>query len=224
MKKRLLIIPARKGSKRIINKNTKKFCGKPIINYSIESALKSKLFDKIHISTNNSKIKKIIKKYPIKIDFLRPNKYSGDKIGLAKVIRFVTKKFASLGQKFDEVWYMTPCSPLINYNDLIKASNFFNKIKKGFMLGVSEYSPPIQWAFEEKNKTLIPVEKQYLKIRSQDLKKRFYDTGTFGAFKTSDLYVKKVNLVAYKLPRYKGIDIDTKDDWILAEKIYRSKK
>ena len=98
MKKRLLIIPARKGSKRIINKNIKKFCGKPIIEYSIETAIKSKLFNKIHISTNNNKIKKIIKKYPIQIDFLRPDKYSGDKIGLMKVIHFVTNKFTSLGQ------------------------------------------------------------------------------------------------------------------------------
>ena len=77
---------------RIRNKNIRKFCGKPIINYSIETALKSKLFKKIHISTNNLKIKKIIKKYPIKIDFFRPNKISGDKVGLMEVFKFVEKK------------------------------------------------------------------------------------------------------------------------------------
>ncbi len=224
MKKRLLIIPARKGSKRIINKNIKKFCGKPIIEYSIETAIKSKLFSKIHISTNNNEIKKIIKKYPIQIDFLRPDKYSGDKIGLMKVIHFVTKKFISLGQKFDEIWYLTPCSPLINHNDLIKASIFFKNVKKGLMLAVSDYSPPIQWAMEENNSVLKQISKKYFKKRSQDLKKRYYDTGTFGAFKASDLYAKKLTLTGFKLPKFKGIDIDTKEDWILAEKIYKSTK
>ena len=152
MKTRLLIIPARKGSKRIRNKNIRKFCGKPIINYSIETALKSKLFKKIHISTNNLKIKKIIKKYPIKIDFFRPNKISGDKVGLMEVFKFVEKKYKKFGNNFDEVWYLTPCSPLIKPEDLIKASKFFNKIQKGFMLAVSEFSPPVQWAFSKKKK------------------------------------------------------------------------
>jgi len=59
MIKRLLIIPARKNSKRIKNKNIKLFHGKPIISYSIETALKSKIFDTLHVSTDNKAIKKI---------------------------------------------------------------------------------------------------------------------------------------------------------------------
>ncbi len=224
MKTRLLIIPARKGSKRIRNKNIRKFCGKPIINYSIETALKSKLFKKIHISTNNLKIKKIIKKYPIKIDFFRPNKISGDKVGLMEVFKFVEKKYKEFGNNFDEIWYLTPCSPLIKPQDLVKASKFFNRIQKGFMLAVSEFSPPVQWAFSKKKNILKPLNKKILKLRSQDLSKTFYDTGTFGAFKTKDLNDSKFNLVGYKLPRYKGIDIDNLEDWVMAEKIYKSKK
>ena len=65
--KRVLIIPARKGSKRIKNKNSKFFFGKPIIQYSIDNALKSKLFDKIIITTNDPKIININKKYRNKI-------------------------------------------------------------------------------------------------------------------------------------------------------------
>jgi len=225
MKKRLLIIPARKGSKRIPNKNIKFFCGKPIISYSIQAALKSKIFNKIHVSTNDVRIKKILKKYKMDIDFFRPNKLSGDKIGLIDVFKFVLKKYESSGYKFDEIWYLAPCSPLIETLDLKRAAKYFNKNSKfNFMLAVSEYSPPIQWAFEKKNRGLKPKFSKYSKYRSQDLTKMFYDTGTFGAFKSSYFSGTKQNLIGFNIPRYKGIDIDTKEDWLMAEKILKSKK
>ena len=79
--KRLAIIPARSGSKRIKNKNIKKFIGKPIIFYSINSAIKSRLFEKIHVSTDDKKIQNKIESLGLNVDFLRPNLYQ--KIRLA---------------------------------------------------------------------------------------------------------------------------------------------
>ena len=80
MTTRILIIPARKGSTRIKNKNRKKFNGKPIIAYSILAAKKSKLFNKIHVSTNCKKIKKISTLYGVKFDFYRPEKLSKNNV------------------------------------------------------------------------------------------------------------------------------------------------
>ena len=80
MVKRLAIVPARGGSKRIRNKNIKLFCGKPVINYTINTLQKSKLFSKIHVSTESKKIAEVCKK-KIKFDFFRPKRLSGDKIG-----------------------------------------------------------------------------------------------------------------------------------------------
>ena len=60
---RIAIIPARGGSKRIPRKNIKEFCGKPILAYSIEAALNSKLFDEVMVSTDNNEIKEIAKQY-----------------------------------------------------------------------------------------------------------------------------------------------------------------
>ena len=91
--KRLLISPARGASKRIKNKNIKKFNNKPIIFYSIESAKKSKLFNKIHVSTESRKILDIVKKKGIEVDFLRPKKISGDKTALHDVYKFVVQKY-----------------------------------------------------------------------------------------------------------------------------------
>ena len=83
---KIAIIPARGGSKRIKNKNIKEFHGKPIIAWSIETALKSKCFDKIIVSTDSEKIKKIAEKYGAEIPFLRPKNLSDDYTPTAPVI------------------------------------------------------------------------------------------------------------------------------------------
>lgn len=87
--RRLLIIPARQGSKRIKNKNIKIFYGKPIIAYSLKLAKECGIFDTIHVSTNSLKIKKIAEKYGPKVEFLRPKKISGDYTPIIEVLRYV---------------------------------------------------------------------------------------------------------------------------------------
>ena len=113
MKKRILIIPARKGSTRIKNKNIKKFHGKPIIAYSILAAQKSKLFKKIHVSTNCKKIKKISTLYGVEFDFYRSEKFSKNSVPIFDVLKNVIKIFSNKKLYFDEVWCLLPCSPLI---------------------------------------------------------------------------------------------------------------
>ena len=134
--KRLLIIPARGGSKRIKNKNIKKFNNKPIIFYSIESAKKSKLFNKIHVSTDSRKISNVVKKKGIEVDFLRPKKISDDKTALHDVYKFVVQKYEKLGFSFNEIWTLMPCAPNINYKDLISASKFFAYVRACFIIFV----------------------------------------------------------------------------------------
>ena len=90
MIKRLAIIPARSGSKRIKNKNIKKFLGTNLINYSVDACIESNIFKKIHISTDSSKILNLLKK-KIEIDFLRPKNLATDKTPLISVINYVLK-------------------------------------------------------------------------------------------------------------------------------------
>ena len=93
MVKRLVIIPARSGSKRILNKNIKLFLKKPLIYYCLEELKKSKLFNKIHISTDSKKISKLVAKKNVKFDFLRPKKLSGNNVGLWPVMKYVLERF-----------------------------------------------------------------------------------------------------------------------------------
>ena len=89
---RLAIIPAREGSKRIRNKNLVDFNGKPIITYTINNAKKSKLFDKIHISTDSNKIINFLKKYNLEPEFKRPKRFSGDKVSISEVLKFLVNE------------------------------------------------------------------------------------------------------------------------------------
>ena len=86
-----------------------------------------------------------------------------------------------MGKKFDQIWFLTPCSPLINKEDLISASNYIKKNKIKNLLAVTEYPHPIQRAFKlNKSKKLSPENKKNLIVRTQNFKKRYHDTGTFG--------------------------------------------
>jgi pseudaminic acid cytidylyltransferase len=224
---RLLIIPARGNSKRIKNKNIKFFCGKPIIYYTIDCARKSKLFDKIHVSTESKKIFKCVKKKKIFIDFLREKKFSLDKTPVFDVIEYVLNKYKSLGYTFNEIWTISACAPLIFCKDLIKASKLIKKYPNKIILPVCSYNAPIEWAFKFKKQTsvLIPEKLNAYSIRSQDLVEKFYDTGDFICFKYSEFNrLKKkpdINYVGLKMPKSRSVDIDNSDDWKFAEKLFK---
>lgn len=226
-KKRLLVIPARAGSKRIKNKNIKLFCGKPIISYPIKAAVESKLFRKIHVSTDSIKIANICKKFGANTDFLRPKKLSGDNIPLFDVIKFVRDEYKKSGQIFDEIWCILPASPLLTSNDLKIFAKRYHKKKIPMILG-SPYPAPINWRFEIKKNL---VKNSNLKeIRNKKLSKInfFYDSGQLYCFNNSYLDKRDFNfndkIFIHKLPLEKSVDIDTKADWNFAKILFRGLK
>ena len=74
-----------------------------------------------------------------------------------------------------------------------------------------------------KNNVLSPISKKNLNYRSQDLDKTYYDTGTFGIFSSEVFYKRKIRYSGYYIPRYKGIDVDTQEDWDLLSKIIKTR-
>jgi len=226
--RRLAIIPARGGSKRIKKKNIKQFLGKPIISYSIETALKSNLFSKIHVSTDSLEIKKISEKNKINIDFMRPKNLANDNVGLIEVLKFVANKYKNLGYKFDEVWLIMPCSPLINYKDLIKASKIYKKNNSNkILLSISEYNVPIQWSYKlNKNKSLVPNFTKFIDLDSKKIKKSYHDNGSFVIYNFDNVIKNKIfknQFIGYEIPKDRSIDIDDELDWNIAEALYLKK-
>ncbi len=182
--KRLAILPARSGSKRIKNKNIKIFNDKPMIHHILNKLLKSKLFSKIHVSTDSKKISKISEKVGIKNDFYRPKNLSDDHTSLIEVAKFVYSKYVKLKYEFDEIWIILPCSPFIKIRDLRKIVKILS-LNKTNVITVSEFITPVEWAFQIKeNKFLTPLNKINFKKRSQDIKKKYYDTGNILALPT----------------------------------------
>jgi pseudaminic acid cytidylyltransferase len=225
--KRIAIIPARFGSKRIPQKNIREFCGKPVIAYILESAKKSNLFDVIHVSTDSELIANTVRQFGFSVDFLRPAELADDHTPILPVLKYVYERYLNKGFSFDQVWSLLPTSPFLESKDLIRAEKKY--LESGGvspLLGVSEYQAPIEWAFELNNRgSLIPYMPGKFSIRSQDLQPKYYDTGSFAIFpkkniEKSDGPGSDDNYKGYILPKYKAIDIDTPDDWRFAEALY----
>ena len=229
MVKRIAIIPARSGSKRIKNKNIKDFCGRPMIHHIIDTALETKLFEKIHVSTDCLKIKDIVQRNNLKIDFMRPSSLADDHTPIMPVLSYVIKKYLEMNLSFDEIWLLYVCSPLIDSSDLISASKLFSNqinIKKP-LLAVAEYPVPIEWSFLKKvGGQLVPRFPGKFLVRSQDLQSSYFDSGTFAIFTQNNIKEQPSpdddsGFIGFKLPKRKAIDIDSEEDWELAEALYK---
>ena len=109
--KRIAIIPARIGSKRIPKKNIRNFLGKPIISYSIQAALDSQLFDEVMVSTDDMQIAEIALNHGAKVPFLRSINTSNDHATTFDVIEEVIQEYSKLNQDFKEICCIYACAP-----------------------------------------------------------------------------------------------------------------
>jgi N-acylneuraminate cytidylyltransferase len=219
------VIPARGGSKRIKEKNIKRFLNKPIITYPITQIQKSKLFDKIIVSTDNKDISKISKKIGAEILFKRPKKLSNDHASTQEVIIHAAKWLKNNNYKPSIICCIYPTSVFANFNDLKTSFKLFLKKKCNFIISATNYSYPIQRAFyKNKDDTIKMFQPKNFFKRSQDLKKSYHDAAQF-YWGTCDAWLNKKNLFdentkVYLMPQLKVHDIDNIEDWEIAEKIY----
>ena len=169
MTRRIAIIPARGGSKRINHKNIRPFYGKPIIAYSIEATEKSQLFDTIHVSTENDKIAAVAAEYGHPVDFLRPPELADDFTPIMPVLKSVIQTFEQKFKIFDEVMLIMACAPLIGVEDLIGAVKLFEAKPANYsVLSVCKCPVPIARTFNKNlNKSLTPEFPEKVKERSQ---------------------------------------------------------
>lgn len=228
--KRLVIIPARGGSKRIPNKNIRDFCGQPMITHVLGAAHASGLFTKVHVSTESESIRDLAAQFGFSPEFPRPAELADDHTPIMPVLRHAAQEYASRGVHFDEVWLLMACAPLIDAKDLVSAANLFQEAGgQQPLLAVSEYPAPIEWAFSrEENGALTPVQAGMFAVRSQDLEKRYFDAGSFAVFPSKRVLEAEgagsdSGFIGYSLPKGTAIDIDDEQDWQLAEAIFRVK-
>lgn len=220
--KKICIIPARGGSKRIPRKNIKLFLGKPIIAYSIEAALRSGLFDEVMVSTDDEEIAETAKQYGARVPFFRSPETSNDYAITIDVLNEVLTEYEKRGIAFDYLCCIYPTALFVTPEKLRHA--FDEMLQKGCdsAFAIVQYSYPIQRGLvvndQERVNMIWP---QYIKSRSQELTPTYHDAGQY-YFSTVEKF-KKTN--AMKGDNTYGVvtnelevqDLDTMTDWELAE-------
>ena len=219
--KRLAIITARGGSKRIPRKNIKEFCGKPIIAYSIEAALESGVFDEVMVSTDDEEIAEIAVKYGAKVPFYRSEATANDFATTNDVIWEVLEEYEKRGQVFDAFCCMYPTAPFLKAERLTAAMDLLMNSDADKVFPVVEFSfPPLRGLLIEDD-ILKFKHPEYMYTRSQDLEKLYHDAGQFYCFKTADYRATKSfwtgNIKPIVLSELEVQDIDTQTDWEIAE-------
>jgi len=226
MTKSIAIIPARGGSKRIPKKNIKHFLGKPIIEYAIEAAISSKLFDVVMVSTDDMEIAKIALKAGAEVPFLRSFANSNDFATTSEVLEEVLNKYQSLNTYFDFACCIYPTAPFVTRDLLIKGFDLLQKFNYNTVFPATQYSYPIQRSlYLDENNKVSMVWNEFIKSRSQDLEKRYHDTGLYYWFKPVEFLKSKVlfteNSGCINLKEIECHDIDNIEDWLIAEIKYK---
>lgn len=220
--KNIAIIPARGGSKRIPGKNIKQFLGKPIIEYSINAALETSLFDTVIVSTDDIAVKEIAVKSGAKVPFLRSQKNSNDFAIISDVLMEVIAQLEESGQKYEYICCLYPTAPFVTSKKLEESYNLLLKTGASGVISVVKYSSPIQRALRiDADKRLFLINKNFEKVRSQDLEPAYYDAGQFFWLRVSDFLknneIFSNNLVGYIVDQMEARDIDSMEDWKEAE-------
>ncbi|SHM79644.1 N-acylneuraminate cytidylyltransferase [Anaerosporobacter mobilis DSM 15930] len=224
-KKCLAIITARGGSKRITRKNIKEFCGKPIIQYSIEAAIESSIFDEVMVSTEDLEIKKIAEECGAMVPFTRSQETSGDMAMTHEVLLEVLDEYKKLGITFEYVCCIYPTAPFITAARLRESYEKLVLSKADAVIPIVAYSFPPQRCFVLKDDKLEFKWPENRLLRSQDLEKWYHDCGQF-YFMNTERFLDTHNLIMENtlpiiIDEMEVQDIDNYVDWELAELKYR---
>ena len=214
----LAIITARGGSKRIPGKNKKEFCGKPILLYSIDVALRSGLFDEVMVSTDDEEIAQLAIKAGAQVPFMRSAETANDYASTDDVIREVLDNYKNRGQQFDTFCCIYPTAPFITPERLKEAMALLKETDS--VMPVVAFSYPVQRAVVIEDGELKRKWPEYANSRSQDLEPFYHDVGQFYACRTEAFYregtTDTVRMKPMVLNDTEVQDIDTFEDWAIA--------
>ena len=219
--KKVAIITARGGSKRIPRKNIKLFNDFPIIKYSIDAALQSGIFDEVMVSTDDFEIAEIAKKYGANVPFIRSAVNSNDFSTTADVIEEVILDYKKLGLNFEYFCCIYPTAPFVTSEKLIQTMKLLIDNNADCVLPVVKYGYPIQRSLKIENNLIKMIWPENYLSRSQDLESIYHDCGQFYFMKTSSLLEQKKlfaeHTIPYEVSELEVQDIDNEIDWKLAE-------
>lgn len=226
------LIPARGGSKGVPRKNIKLLCGKPLLAYTVESALQAKCLSKVILSTEDEEIAKIGKSLGVEVPFMRPEELASDTAATLPVVLHAVQALEVKGERFDAVCLLQPTNPLRRAEDIDRCVELLKKTGADSVISVlpvpHEYNPKwVYWETTDGNLILSTGESEPIS-RRQDLPPAFHREGSIYVIETRallkyrNLYGKKV--LGYKMEPKNAINIDTIEDWGIAENLIKFSK
>ena len=224
---KLAIIPARGGSKRIPRKNIKPFCGKPMIAWSIEAALESGCFDRVIVSTDDDEIAEVARQHGAEVPFMRPLELSDDHTGTIPVIRHAIETINSQGRAVEQACCLYATAPFIQAEDLRRGLEILQGSGGDYAFSVTSYAFPIQRAIRLTPEGRVEMfNPEHFNTRSQDLEEAYHDAGQFywgraDAWLQGKMIFSPASLPVM-LPRHRVQDIDTPEDWVRAEWLFKA--
>lgn len=228
--KNLAIIPARIGSKRIPEKNKREFLGSPIISYVISAAKSSGIFDEIIVSTDSEEISLLANKLGVSAPILRPSELADDFTPTAPVLNHAVREMSLFDSiEIGFICCIYPTSVFVSSEILNNAFKLISDSSSGSCYGVVENDAPILRSLRINNEGFLElIWPEHELTRSQDLDKTYRDSGQFYFINykrfLSENRIYFSDSIPIILEKYQAHDIDTPDDWIYAEFLYKNLK
>lgn len=224
---KIAIIPARGGSKRIPRKNIRSFAGRPMIAYPILAAAESGIFNRIVVSTDDTEIAEIARRFGAEIPFLRPAELADDYTGTIDVVKHAIRWHRDQGVPVSYVCCIYATSPLLRARYLREGLDQLMATGKSYAFSVTSYAFPVQRALRiAPSNGIEAICPEHIFTRSQDLEEAYHDAGQFywgrsQAFLNDEVIFSAAS-VPIILPRHLVQDIDTLEDWRRAELMYQA--
>lgn len=220
----IAIIPARGGSKRIPRKSIRPFLGKPLIAYAIEACLQSGLFDHVLVSTDSEEFAAVAREHGAETPFLRPADLAGDYVATAPVVDhaldWATRHWGR-PDRFCQLY----ANPFVTAENLAGGQALLRRERANVVLAVTTFAYPILRALAlDETGGVGYAFPEYRESRSQDLPTFYHDAAQFYWHELADIppdRTKPRNL-PYLVPRHMAVDIDTEEDWTIAERLFQA--
>ena len=224
---RLAIIPARGGSKRIPRKNIRSFSGKPMIGWSIDAALKSNCFDRVIVSTDDAEIADLSRQYGAEVPFVRPRDLSDDYATTIDVVCHAIEWMTQNDVAPSSVCCIYATAPFLQPASITAGLHLLESSGADFAFSATSYAFPVQRAIRLRPDSRVEMlTPEHFASRSQDLEECYHDAGQFywGLTRAwrSRTPIFTSSATAVILPRYRVQDIDTIEDWIRAELMFKA--
>lgn len=224
----LAVIPARSGSKGLPGKNIRMLCGKPLLAYSVEAALQSKMFGAVHVSTDSTEYAGIARAFGADVPFLRSAANSSDTASSWDVVREVLERYSETGKVFDTVMLLQPTSPLRTAADITAAFALMKEKQADTVVSVcrAEVSP--------KCCHVLPKDGSMADF-ARETDRRRQDMGIYYRLNGA-IFLAKATLLqrggnlygsscfAYVMEKERSVDIDDELDFLLAEAVLKREK